>query len=304
MNVATPLSPPFAAPPESPSAGKRLRRMARDYERIALAIRFLDAHFRERPGLATVARAVHLSPYHFQRLFSRWAGISPTRFLHAISVAQARRLLQENESVLGAALDAGLSGPGRLHDLLVAHEAVSPGEMKSRGEGLTIRWAVHPGPFGPFALFLSPRGICGLSFIENDEKETLAAERDRWPRARFVHDPAATAPWAARIFLSARDQEKNQPVPLHLSGTNFQVQVWRALLSLPRGRVVSYNDVARLIGRAGCPRAIGNAMAANPIGFLIPCHRVIRATGAFNDYRWGIERRKAIIGWEAARADS
>ncbi len=285
------------------SAAARLERMARDYERIARAIRFLDAHFRERPDLAAVARAANLSPYHFQRLFGRWAGISPTRFLHAISVARARRLLRENESVLAAALETGLSGPGRLHDLLVSHEAVSPGEMKRRGEGLTIRWAVHPGPFGPFALFISPRGVCGLVFLDADADQALAAERARWPKARFVRDPAATGPWAARIFLARRDGAKVPPVPLHLSGTNFQVQVWRALMSLPPGRLVSYNDVGRMIGREGCQRAIGNAMAANPIGFLIPCHRVIRASGAFNDYRWGIERRKALIGWEAATAD-
>lgn len=284
------------------AASARLRRMASDYERIARAIRFLDAHFRERPELADAARAANLSPYHFQRLFSRWAGISPTRFLHAISVAHARRLLRENESVLAAALEAGLSGPGRLHDLLVTHEAVSPGEMKSRGQGLTIRWAVHPGPFGPFALFLSPRGICGLEFVDGDAEEAIAAARARWPGARFVRDPAATLPWAARIFLARRDGAQAPPLPLHLSGTNFQVQVWRALMSLPPGRVVSYNDVGRMIGRVGCQRAIGNAMAANPIGFLIPCHRVIRASGAFNDYRWGIERRKALIGWEAGRA--
>ncbi len=280
----------------------RLKRMSLDYERIARAIRFLDAHFRERPDLADAARAANLSPYHFQRLFSRWAGISPTRFLHAISVAHARRLLMANESVLDAALDAGLSGPGRLHDLLVTHEAISPGEMKSRGEGLIIRFGAHPGPFGPFVLFLSPRGVCGLDFVDADADGALAAARARWPRARFVRDPAATLPWAARIFLGRRNATDAPPLPLHLSGTNFQVQVWRALMSLPPGRVVSYGDVGRMIGRAGCQRAIGNALAANPIGFLVPCHRVIRASGAFNDYRWGTERRRAIIGWEVGRA--
>jgi AraC family transcriptional regulator of adaptative response/methylated-DNA-[protein]-cysteine methyltransferase len=295
----TAVDAPMDVPVLQDEAGHEAAAAAcRDYKRIEKAIRFLDAHWRERPDLAAAARAVHLSPYHFQRLFTRWAGVSPARFVQSLAVAHARRLLAESRSVLDATLEAGLSGPGRLHDLFVAWEALSPGEFKRRGAGVVIRHGVHPGPFGEVLVLASPRGVCGLDFVDGAPAAAVERARARWPAARFVADPAATAGIAARIFPPPGARPA---LALHLAGTNFQVKVWEALLRVPPGRLVSYEDVGRAIGRPGCARAIGNAMAANPVAFLVPCHRVIRATGVMNDYRWGLPRRKAMIGWEQAR---
>lgn len=274
-------------------------RWERTYDRIARAIRYIDERRLEQPDLDAVARHVHLSPYHFQRLFTDWAGVTPKRFLGFLTVAHARRALAESASVLDAALDAGLSGPSRLHDLFVAHEAATPGEVKARGAGLDIAWGFHATPFGRCLLLASPRGICGLSFLDEGESrdEALARARADWPAARFVADPERTGDLVARVFGGGADV----PLRLHLSGTNFQIKVWEALLRVPPGRLISYGALARAAGCPGAARAVGNALAANPIAVLIPCHRVIRGTGAFEGYRWGPVRRKVLVGWEAAR---
>lgn len=268
------------------------------YERIARAIRWLEEHRAEQPSLDDAAAAVHLSPHHFQRLFTAWAGVSPKRFMGFLTVAHARRMLAAQASVLDTALEVGLSGPGRLHDLFVSFEAVTPGEAKARGAGLTIRHGVHDTPFGPALLCASPRGICFLSFLgEGGAAAELRRARLAWPAADFVEDPAATAPLAEAAFA------RQGPRPaVHVCGTNFQIKVWEALLRVPPGHLADYRMIGRAIGRPTAARAIGNALAANPVAGLIPCHRVIRATGAFNDYRWGAERRRALIGWEAAQA--
>lgn len=272
---------------------------ARDYARIEAAIGFLQTHFRDQPGLDDIAASVNVSPYHFQRLFVRWAGVSPKQFLRCLTLEHARRALADSADVLGAALDAGLSGPGRLHDLFVTLEGISPGEYKALGGGLEIRWGRHAGPFGDFVVAMTGRGICALEFTGPDGPEdALARLRGRLPGARFCRDDAGTAPLAGRLFAS-------EPGPLHLwvRGTSFQVRVWRALLELRPGQLASYGTLACRLGQPGAARAVGNAVAANPVAWLIPCHRVIRGTSLFDTgYRWGPARKLAMIGAEAARA--
>jgi AraC family transcriptional regulator of adaptative response/methylated-DNA-[protein]-cysteine methyltransferase len=274
--------------------------MPGDYERIRKAIEFIDAHAHEQPSLERIAAHAGLSPFHFQRLFRRWAGTSPKRFLEYLTTVRARRLLEGSASVLDAALEVGLSGPGRLHDHFVTLEAVTPGEVRSRGAALAIRYGVHPGPFGETLIAATERGICFLAFVEAADRE---AEMDdfcrRWPGARLIHDQAATERLARRIFARG---PSDPPLPLCVRGTNFQVNVWRALLRIPPGTVASYQAVAQAAGRPGAIRAAANAVAANPVAFLIPCHRVLRSTGDIGGYRWGPERKRVILAWEAARA--
>ncbi|MFZ5559118.1 MAG: methylated-DNA--[protein]-cysteine S-methyltransferase [Pseudomonadota bacterium] len=272
---------------------------SRDYARIERAIRYLEAHAGRQPGLGDVAAAVGLSPYHFQRLFTRWAGVSPKRFLGLLTVAHARRLLQSSASVLDAALAVGLSGPGRLHDQFVALEAATPGEVKTGGAGLEIRWGVHASPFGEVLVALTPRGVCRMAFLgagdEAAERDALAAA---WPGAAVRRDDAGTASVARAVFAGVPG-----PTPrLWVRGTNFQVAVWRALLRVPEGAVCTYGDLAAAIGRPGAARAVGQAVGANPVAYLIPCHRVIRGVGGLGGYRWGPERKRAMLAWEAARA--
>ena len=272
-----------------------------DFARIATAIQFLDDHVREQPTLERVASAVHLSPFHFQRIFRRWAGITPKRFLEYLTVEYAKRALDESASVLDAALDVGLSSPARLHDHFVAVEAMSPGEYKAAASGLVIRYGIHGSPFGAALVAVTDRGICGLSFVDGaSQREALEALRQAWPGATLVEDPRATEKMAKQIF--ARDRSASEPVPLFVRGTNFQVSVWKALLSVPFGRVCSYEQIAQAIGNPRAVRAVGTALARNPIAFLIPCHRVIRASGVLGEYRWKPQRKRAIIAWEAARA--
>lgn len=273
----------------------------RDYDRVARAIRFIDENRLEQPDLEAVAAAVSLSPYHFQRLFTRWAGVSPRRFLGYLTLDHARALLEDGTSVLDAALEAGLSGPGRLHDLFVTFEAVTPGEARHRGHGLTLSHGTHPSPFGRCVLAASDRGICGLAFVtEVGEEAALAEVQSHWPGAVWCHDPDSTRPLAEAAFAPPGDREG--PLSLHVSGTNFQIKVWEPLMRVPPGHLVAYNALAEAAGRPRAVRAVGNALARNPMAYLIPCHRVIRQTGAFNTYRWGLERRKALVGWEAAMA--
>lgn len=272
---------------------------ARDYDRIARAIGYLRRHIAEQPDLAAAARHANLSEHHFQRLFTRWAGVSPKRFVQYLTVEHAKSRLVSAGSVLDLAGTVGLSGPGRLHDLFVTLEAMSPGEYRAGGSGLAIRYGVHESPFGPALLAMTERGVCGLRFVEGD-REGAAWLRRNWPEADLRHDEAGTAPVVERIFqpLAAGTA---RPLALLVKGSNFQVKVWRALLELPLGSLTSYGQIAARIGAPGSARAVGGAVGANPIAWLIPCHRVIRETGLLGGYRWGPDRKAAMLGWEAAR---
>jgi AraC family transcriptional regulator of adaptative response/methylated-DNA-[protein]-cysteine methyltransferase len=275
-----------------------------DYSRIEQTIHFLDQSFPRQPRLAEVARSVNLSEFHFQRLFKRWAGLSPKRFLQYLSLDYARRALDESPNVLQAADAAGLSGPGRLHDLFVSLEAVTPGEFKRKGEGLKIVYGFHPTPFGDCALAVTPRGISDLIFVSGRRREAARQEiQARWPNAALEENSARTRPYAATIF-GAANHHGLQKLPLLVKSTNFQIKVWEALLRIPPGAVATYEDVAAQAGRPGAARATGQAIGSNPIAFLIPCHRVIRKIGVPGGYRWGTTRKRAMLAWEAARHTS
>lgn len=272
---------------------------ARDYARVEKAIRFIAENRLEQPDLDQVAEAMGLSPFHAQRLFSRWAGLSPKRFLGLLTVEHAKVLLRSAESVMGAAYEVGLSGASRLHDLFLGFEAITPGEYKAGGAELTLRWGVHPSPFGPALMVASERGLCRLVFLEGQHLDVALDEaKADWPLSRFVEDPGATRPYALAAFEGVRP---DRPLKLLAKGTPFQVQVWRALMRIPAGVTVSYGDLASELGRKGAARAIGSACAHNRIGLLIPCHRVIRETGALGGYAWGLERKQAVLAWETAR---
>ena len=286
--------------------------MSSDYFRVEQAIRFLDAAAPSQPTLGDVAAHVGLSEAHFQRLFTRWAGVSPKRFVQFQTVEHAKRLLRESRSVLGASWDAGLSGGGRLHDLFVSVEALTPGEYKRGGAGLEIAYGVHETPFGDAFIAATPRGVCAMSFLPGDaarEEGERAAAADLaagWPAATRRADADATAPYAERIFAPlapAVDGTAPRPAPLGLllKGTNFQLQVWRALLRVPPGAVTTYEELAAAAGAPSAVRAVASAVARNAVAYLIPCHRVIRKTGAFGQYRWGAERKRAMLVWEGER---
>ena len=300
----------------------QLIQASQDYARVEEAIRYLEDHFREQPSLDDIAASVHLSKYHFQRLFKRWAGVSPTQFMHFLTVDYAKERLAASESVYDTSLDAGLSSAGRLHDLFVTFEAMTPGEYKRLGQGVTIQFGFHDTPFGRCLLATTPKGICALRFVTEPrsaeprsagpESETAGHEAvgptepaaleelmAEWPQAEFVEDRQATGAIASGIFAPGQDEEQ-RPFHLLLKGTNFQVQVWQALLDIPPGGMVSYQDVAEHVGRPTASRAIAGAVARNPVGYLIPCHRVINKSGRYHGYRWGPTRKKAILGWEAS----
>ena len=276
----------------------RLDERARDYDRMAQALAWLAQRWRERPSLDEAADAVGLSPFHFQRIFTRWAGVSPKTFVAAIAHAEARRMLEGGASVLDAALDAGLSGPSRLHDLFIAHEAVTPGDARRRGEGLTLRWGFAPTPFGRGLFVVAPRGLAALGFAGPGEDD--AAFDDvyrRYPAANWLRDDAAAAAMAVQAFGG-----EEGPVPLVLIGPPFHVQVWKALLRIPAGSTASYSQVATWAGNPGAFRATGAAIGANPISLLIPCHRAISSDGRLTGYHWGLDRKAAMLGIEAVAA--
>ena len=281
--------------------GTDIAQNARDYARIEAAILYLEEHFRDQPGLDEVAEAAGLGPHHFQRLFRRWAGISPKRFGQYLTLDYAKAQLEGSASILDAAYDAGLSGPSRLHDLFVTYEAMSPGAFKRRGEGVEIAHGLHPSPFGPCFVGQTERGICALGFADGGEGngEAVRAEFERrWPAARFHEDRAATAHVAARIF--GERPADSTPLRLAVAGTNFQLKVWEALLRIPPGRITSYHALGQALGLPRSARAMGGAVAANPVSYLIPCHRVIRHTGRISHYEWGRSRKRIMLGWEAA----
>jgi AraC family transcriptional regulator of adaptative response/methylated-DNA-[protein]-cysteine methyltransferase len=270
-----------------------------DSTRVTQAIQYLEENWRNQPELDEVAAAVGLSGSHFQRLFRRWAGVSPKRFLQYLTAEYARGILNESGNVLDAAYEAGLSGPGRLHDLTVSVHALTPGEMKRSGAGVTVQYGFHPTPFGECLLATTERGICGLFFVTEGGREGVLEDlHHRWATADVVRNDAATRSIARRLF-----SETPLSGVLHVQGTNFQIRVWEALLRVPEGALVSYSGLAAAVGKPKAARAVGSAVARNPIAWLIPCHRVIRSTGLFGDYRWGAAKKKAIVGWEAARRD-
>lgn len=269
-----------------------------DYDRIASAIEYIVANAGSQPGLAEMAAQAHLSPYHFQRLFSRWAGLTPKRFLQVMTVERAKRLLTETRlSLLETSESVGFSSPSRLQDHFVQLDAVTPGEFRRQGRDLEIRYGHAESPFGLAFVAATHRGISALAFID-EEPDAFDRMVAGAPLARFVEDNARARLLVGRVF--GRDGDDRSPISLHVRGTNFQVAVWRALLAIPAGRLVSYGDVARAIGRPNAVRAVGSAVGANRCAFLIPCHRVIRENGEPGGYRWGLTRKRAINAWEAA----
>lgn len=272
--------------------------MPSDYRVVEQAIAYLESHFADQPELSDVAAHVHLSESHFQRVFRRWAGISPKRFLQFLTAEHARRLLAGSASVLQASYAVGLSGGSRLHDLMINVHAATPGEIKSGGAGVEIGHGIHDSPFGSVFVATTPRGICALAFVPLDDPDQPLRElRRRWPGAVLREDEGATRD-VARTAFGTGDNE----ISLFLKGTNFQIRVWEALLRVPSGRAVTYEDIAREIGAPTAMRAVGAAIGQNPVAYVIPCHRVLRKSGVFGEYHWGATRKKAILAWESSRA--
>ena len=271
-----------------------------DYTRIKFAIAFLTEHWREHPDLDQLAAELGLSPAHAQKFFKRWCGLSPKEFQQAITIDHARALLEGSASVLDTAYEVGLSGPGRLHDLFVDHEAMTPGDYKRRGEGLAMAYGFHPCPFGLALIVATERGVCGLGFCDAEDPGVASPALDdmkrRWPAARFTEQPERTAQYADTIFAPQIPSRK--PLNLVMIGTDFEVRVWDALLKIPAGRATTYSDLARHIGKPNAARAVGAAVGRNPISFVVPCHRVLGKSGDVTGYHWGVTRKRAIIGWE------
>lgn len=272
-----------------------------DYEIVRAIIEKITLDYREQPSLDALAAQVGLSATALQKLFTRWAGLSPKAFLQAITLDHARRLLDEGLPLLDTAFEVGMSGPGRLHDLFVTHEAMSPGDYKSRGRGLTIRYGFHSSPFGHALIMITDRGLAGLAFADaKGEAAALADMSGRWPNAVYVEDREGTAPYASRIFDPERWRPE-EPLRIVLIGTDFQVRVWEALLSIPLNKARSYSSIAAEIGKPKASRAVGAAIGANPISFVVPCHRALGKSGALTGYHWGLTRKRAMLGWEAGR---
>jgi AraC family transcriptional regulator of adaptative response/methylated-DNA-[protein]-cysteine methyltransferase len=269
----------------------------RDYPRIASALTFLGNNWRDHPDLDAAARAAGLSPHHFQRVFTRWVGVSPKRYVGALAHNAARDAIDEGACVLDASFEAGLSGPGRLHDLFIAHEAVTPGDARRRGAGLEFTWGVGPTPFGPGIFLIAPRGLSALAFADPDEQTAFADLQARYPAANYTRDDEVAKQWSRRVF--APDEGERLPVVLY--GTPWQRQVWRALISIPAGSTTSYKAVAEQVCTPKASRAVGAAVGANPISWLIPCHRVLAGNGKLTGYHWGVDRKRAMLAYEAAR---
>ncbi|WP_157014219.1 methylated-DNA--[protein]-cysteine S-methyltransferase [Mesorhizobium xinjiangense] len=270
-----------------------------DYEIVRRVIEKISLDYRDQPTLEEIAADVGETPTGLQKLFTRWAGLSPKAFLQAVTLDHARRLLDGGMPLLETALELGMSGPGRLHDLFVTHEAMSPGDYKTRGAGLTIRYGFHISPFGIALVMVTDRGLAGLAFADaGGERAALDDMASRWPNAAYVEDMAATAPYAARIFDPARWRQ-DEPLRVVMIGTDFQLRVWDALLKIPMGRARTYSEIASQIGQPKASRAVGAAVGANPLSFVVPCHRALGKSGALTGYHWGLTRKRAILGWEA-----
>ena len=274
---------------------------AADYDVVRRAIGHIRGHWREQPEIEAIAEAAGVTPTELHHLFRRWAGLTPKAFLQALTLDGARPLLRDSASVLDATYEVGLSGPGRLHDLFVTHEAMSPGEWKSGGEGLTVFFGFHPSPFGSALVMATERGLAGLAFADpGEERAALADMKARWPRAAYVEDSARTAAIARRIFDSSQWQQ-DKPLRVVLIGTDWEVRVWEALLQIPMGRLTTYSGLASKVRNPTAARAVGAAVGKNPIAFVVPCHRVIGKAGALTGYHWGITRKRAMLGWEAGQ---
>ena len=274
---------------------------AADYDIVRRAIAHIKGNWRAQPEIEQIAEAAGVTPTELHHLFRRWAGLTPKAFLQALTLDSARNLLRDSASVLDTSYEVGLSGPGRLHDLFVTHEAMSPGEWKSGGEGLTIAYGFHPSLFGSALVMATDRGLCGLAFSDHGkERASLADMRRRWPKAKFVEDSARTAPLTARIF-DKRLWRPEQPLRVVLIGTDFEVRVWETLLRIPMGRATTYSDIAGNIGAPKAARAVGAAVGKNPVCFVVPCHRVIGKSGELTGYHWGLTRKRAMLGWEAGK---
>ena len=283
-------------------ASTPLATAAADYEVVRRAIAYISEHWRSQPGIEAIADAAGATPSDLHHLFRRWSGLTPKAFLQALTLDHARLLLRSSASVLDASYEVGLSGPGRLHDLFVTHEAMSPGEWKSGGAGLTITYGFHPSPFGTALVMATPRGLAGLAFADaGKEKSALADMRARWPQASYVENADETAPLARRVFDRSM-WRKDQPLRVILIGTDFEVRVWETLLRVPLGRVTTYSDIATRVCSPKAARAVGAAVGRNPICFVVPCHRVIGKNGDMTGYHWGLTRKRAILGWEAGLA--
>ena len=273
----------------------------RDYDSVRRAIAFISERWRQQPAIEAVADAAGVTADELHHLFRRWAGLTPKGFMQALTLDHAKGLLRDSASVLDAALDSGLSGPGRLHDLFVTHEAMSPGEWKNGGAGMTLRFGYHPSPFGTAIVIASDRGLAGLAFADaGGEREALADMQRRWPAATYVEDHTGTAALAHRIF-DPKLWRPEQPLRVVLIGTDFEVRVWETLLKIPMGRAVCYSDIANTIKSPKASRAVGAAVGKNPISFVVPCHRALGKSGALTGYHWGITRKQAMIGWEAGQ---
>ena len=280
----------FPAIPVAPDA---------DYAVVRKAIEYISTRWRDQPSIEAIADHVGLSASHFQHVFKRWAGLTPKAFLQALTIERARELLRDSASVLDAAYDVGLSGPSRLHDLFVSHEALTPGDY--RRDDLSLAYGFHPSPFGEAIVVATPRGLAGLGFVDDDRAAALADMRRRWPKARFIEDAQATAPLAGRAFDPGQWRPET-PLRIVMIGTDFEVRVWETLLAVPMGRATTYSDIARRLGKPTAARAVGAAIGRNPISFVVPCHRVLGRSGALTGYHWGLARKQAIIGWEAGRS--
>lgn len=275
-----------------------------DYKKIETAIHYIENHFKSQPDLEAIARSVHLSKYHFNRLFKRWAGITPIQFLQFMTLDFTKQQLAASQSVLDTSLEAGLSGPGRLHDLYVTIDAMTPGEFKKKAAGIGIEYGFGVTPFGRCLAAKTQRGLCHFSFTHDDNTDQALLDlTNRWPDARFKENGNWTQSIVQDIFRSESSGSR-RPFHLDLKGTNFQIKVWQALLNIPKSHLVCYQDIARYIGNPKAVRAVASAISFNPVAFLIPCHRVIAKSGKTHLYRWGAERKKAMIGWEAALKNS
>ncbi len=278
-----------------------LTRAAADYDIVRRAIAFLSEHWRTQPEIEAIASAAGVSASDLHHLFRRWAGITPKAFLQALTLDHARRLLRDSASVLDASFEVGLSGPGRLHDLFVTHESMSPGEWKSGGAGLTISYGFHPSPFGTALVMATERGLAGLAFADGSEEQAALADMGRrWPQAKLVEDNARTAPLARRIFDS-KLWRADRPLRVVLIGTDFEVRVWETLLKIPMGRATTYSNIAAKMCAPKAARAVGAAVGKNPVSFVVPCHRVLGKSGAITGYHWGLTRKRAMLGWEAGK---
>lgn len=275
-----------------------------DYAKVCDIIAHVSENWRDQPSLDDLATRVKLTPDQLQRLFTRWAGLTPKAFLQALTLDNAKRMLEQSASILETSLDVGLSGPSRLHDLFVTHEGMSPGAYKNRGAGLAIAYGYHPSPFGVALVMVTPYGLCGLAFCDaGGEAASLQDMTWRWPNAQYTEDSATTAPYAAQLFAQ-QNFRANQPLRITFIGTDFEIRVWETLLKIPVGQATTYGDIATHVGSPKAARAVGAAVGKNPMSFVVPCHRVLGKSGALTGYHWGLTRKKAILGWEAGRMAS